>query len=44
MKRFASLGALRGCAVAAMLPVNDPGDRDHVFAWVMDRRRIHLKL
>ncbi|GFZ93160.1 acyltransferase family protein [Dyella caseinilytica] len=31
-KRLASLDALRGCTVAAMLLVNDPGDWDHVFA------------
>lgn len=30
--RLASLDALRGCTVAAMLLVNDPGDWDHVFA------------
>jgi predicted acyltransferase len=31
-KRLASLDALRGCTVAAMLLVNDPGDWGHVFA------------
>jgi predicted acyltransferase len=30
--RLASLDALRGCTVAAMLLVNDPGDWSHVFA------------
>jgi predicted acyltransferase len=30
-KRLASLDALRGCTVAAMLLVNDPGDWGHVF-------------
>jgi predicted acyltransferase len=32
MKRLASLDALRGCTVAAMLLVNDPGDWSHVYA------------
>jgi len=31
-RRLASVDALRGCTVAAMLLVNDPGDWDHVFA------------
>ena len=31
-KRLASLDALRGCTVAAMLLVNDPGDWSHVYA------------
>ncbi|MFC5527808.1 acyltransferase family protein [Rhodanobacter ginsengisoli] len=31
-RRLASLDALRGCTVAAMLLVNDPGDWDHVYA------------
>jgi predicted acyltransferase len=31
-KRLASLDALRGCTVAGMLLVNDPGDWDHVYA------------
>jgi predicted acyltransferase len=31
-KRLASLDALRGCTVAAMLLVNDPGDWGHVYA------------
>ncbi|WP_266170889.1 acyltransferase family protein [Dyella subtropica] len=30
--RLGSVDALRGCTVAAMLLVNDPGDWDHVFA------------
>ena len=30
-KRLASLDALRGCTVAAMLLVNDPGDWNHVY-------------
>jgi predicted acyltransferase len=30
-RRLASLDALRGCTVAAMLLVNDPGDWGHVF-------------
>ncbi|OOG59309.1 DUF5009 domain-containing protein [Rhodanobacter sp. C03] len=30
--RLASLDALRGCTVAAMLLVNDPGDWSHVYA------------
>lgn len=30
-KRLASLDALRGCTVAAMLLVNDPGDWGHVY-------------
>lgn len=33
--RLASLDALRGCTVAAMLLVNDPGDWDHVY-WPLD--------
>jgi len=32
LRRLASVDALRGCTVAAMLLVNDPGDWDHVFA------------
>ena len=32
MKRLASLDALHGCTVAAMLLVNDPGDWSHVYA------------
>ena len=32
MKRLASLDALRGSTVAAMLLVNDPGDWSHVYA------------
>ena len=35
MKRLASLDALRGCTVAAMLLVNDPGDWGHVY-WPLD--------
>lgn len=31
-RRLASVDALRGCTVAAMLLVNDPGDWGHVFA------------
>jgi len=31
-RRLASLDALRGCTVAAMLLVNDPGDWAHVYA------------
>jgi predicted acyltransferase len=31
-RRLLSLDALRGCTVAAMLLVNDPGDWDHVYA------------
>ena len=34
-KRLASLDALRGCTVAAMLLVNDPGDWNHVY-WPLD--------
>ncbi|MES2313229.1 MAG: heparan-alpha-glucosaminide N-acetyltransferase domain-containing protein [Pseudomonadota bacterium] len=34
-RRLASLDALRGCTVAAMLLVNDPGDWDHVY-WPLD--------
>jgi predicted acyltransferase len=30
--RLASVDALRGCTVAAMLLVNDPGDWGHVYA------------
>lgn len=30
--RLASLDVLRGCIVAALLPVNDPGDWGHVYA------------
>jgi predicted acyltransferase len=30
-RRLASVDALRGCTVAAMLLVNDPGDWDHVY-------------
>lgn len=33
--RLRSLDALRGCTVAAMLLVNDPGDWDHVY-WPLD--------
>lgn len=32
VKRYASVDALRGLTVAAMLLVNDPGDWDHVYA------------
>jgi predicted acyltransferase len=32
VKRLASLDAFRGCTVAAMLLVNDPGDWGHVYA------------
>jgi predicted acyltransferase len=35
MKRLASLDALRGCTVAAMLLVNDPGDWGHVY-WPLE--------
>ena len=35
MKRLASVDALRGCTVAAMLLVNDPGDWAHVY-WPLD--------
>ncbi|HWX64846.1 MAG TPA: heparan-alpha-glucosaminide N-acetyltransferase domain-containing protein [Rhodanobacter sp.] len=35
LRRFASLDALRGCTVAAMLLVNDPGDWEHVY-WPLD--------
>ncbi len=31
-RRWASVDALRGCTVAAMLLVNDPGDWSHVYA------------
>jgi predicted acyltransferase len=31
MRRLLSLDALRGCTVAGMLLVNDPGDWDHVY-------------
>ena len=31
LRRLASVDALRGCTVAAMLLVNDPGDWDHVY-------------
>ena len=34
-RRFASLDALRGCTVAAMLLVNDPGDWGHVY-WPLE--------
>lgn len=34
-QRLASLDALRGCTVAAMLLVNDPGDWAHVY-WPLD--------
>lgn len=34
-RRLASLDALRGCTVAAMLLVNDPGDWGHVY-WPLD--------
>ena len=32
--RFASVDAMRGLTVAAMLVVNDPGDWDHVYPWL----------
>ncbi len=32
LRRLGSVDALRGCTVAAMLLVNDPGDWDHVYA------------
>jgi predicted acyltransferase len=35
LRRLASLDALRGCTVAAMLLVNDPGDWEHVY-WPLD--------
>ncbi|TCI06609.1 DUF1624 domain-containing protein [Dyella soli] len=35
MRRLASVDALRGCTVAAMLLVNDPGDWDHVY-WPLE--------
>ncbi|WEN15677.1 heparan-alpha-glucosaminide N-acetyltransferase domain-containing protein [Rhodanobacter sp. AS-Z3] len=35
MKRLTSLDALRGCTVAAMLLVNDPGDWSHVY-WPLE--------
>lgn len=34
-RRLASLDALRGCTVTAMLLVNDPGDWNHVY-WPLD--------
>ncbi|MBQ4856088.1 DUF1624 domain-containing protein [Rhodanobacter sp. B2A1Ga4] len=34
-RRLASLDALRGCTVAAMLLVNDPGDWEHVY-WPLE--------
>jgi len=35
LKRLASVDALRGCTVALMLLVNDPGDWDHVY-WPLE--------
>jgi predicted acyltransferase len=32
LHRLASVDALRGCSVAAMLLVNDPGDWSYVYA------------
>lgn len=40
MKRLASLDALRGCTVAAMLLVNDPGDWSHVY-WPLEHASWH---
>ncbi|KZC20597.1 MULTISPECIES: acyltransferase family protein [Rhodanobacter] len=40
MKRLASLDALRGCTVAAMLLVNDPGDWGHVY-WPLEHAAWH---
>lgn len=37
-RRLVSLDALRGCTVAAMLLVNDPGDWDHVY-WPLEHAR-----
>jgi predicted acyltransferase len=34
-RRFASIDALRGCTVAAMLLVNDPGDWSHIY-WPLE--------
>lgn len=39
-RRFASVDALRGCTVAAMLLVNDPGDWGHVF-WPLEHADWH---
>lgn len=39
-RRFASVDALRGCTVAAMLLVNDPGDWSHVF-WPLEHADWH---
>ncbi|MGB5938241.1 MAG: DUF5009 domain-containing protein [Rhodanobacter sp.] len=40
MKRLASLDALRGCTVAAMLLVNDAGDWAHVY-WPLEHAAWH---
>jgi len=39
-RRLASVDALRGCTVAAMLLVNDPGDWNHVF-WPLEHADWH---
>ncbi|HEX7816497.1 acyltransferase family protein [Dyella sp.] len=39
-RRLASVDALRGCTVAAMLLVNDPGDWDHVY-WPLEHATWH---
>lgn len=40
LRRLASVDALRGCTVAAMLLVNDPGDWDHVY-WPLEHATWH---
>ena len=39
-RRLASVDALRGCTVAAMLLVNDPGDWSHVY-WPLEHAQWH---
>ncbi|WP_201314997.1 heparan-alpha-glucosaminide N-acetyltransferase domain-containing protein [Dyella sp. EPa41] len=38
LRRLASVDALRGCTVALMLLVNDPGDGEHVY-WPLEHAR-----
>jgi len=40
LRRLASVDALRGCTVALMLLVNDPGDWDHVY-WPLEHAQWH---
>ncbi len=40
LRRLASVDALRGCTVALMLLVNDPGDWEHVY-WPLEHAQWH---